>query len=472
MAIDVSNMRACIQDVTRASRVQGGPSFDEYARNFQKLIRDVTAAQAGLPLIYQQAVAVPLLNLLTNTIGEREFLAIFSMPDRRLTAQQRFFREIIPDIALAVLLNTQHFEGDAYRAIQEVVSDLYDGFLSEEDRVSRETGQRIKAPDLGVLPPLVKWGNPDMGPYTWPGDATASLRLGAGIVNLPPGFAVGGLFGLASLGHETGGHDILHADRGLIDELAKKVRAAVVRSFPAFLADYWKNCLDETASDVLGVLNMGPAAGIGLIGLLQGFFNGHLRTEGSADDPHPADILRGYIAASVVRRLSFGQAAAWATTIEQVTDRDLGSRTIDIGGITLTQNNAKRSSDVVAGVIADAKLKSLEGHSLREIQDWTDTDETIARGIGDGLRRGLPLPANFQGQKFFAAHAVAGATVEALKGGADVALIFSRVKEYLAKMHEGNTTWTRAPFVSRPHLSQRISFMGQTSPAAAASHRG
>ena len=52
----------------------------------------------------------------------------------------------------------------------------------------------------------------------------------------------------------------------------------------------------------MGILNLGPAAGIGLIAYFRGLGAAFgqppkLRSDGPADDPHPADIVRGYLAA-------------------------------------------------------------------------------------------------------------------------------------------------------------------------------
>ena len=44
----------------------------------------------------------------------------------------------------------------------------------------------VKLPDKGAIPPLVKWGNPNSGPYTWPVDATSNFGVRTAIVNLPP----------------------------------------------------------------------------------------------------------------------------------------------------------------------------------------------------------------------------------------------------------------------------------------------
>ena len=153
----------------------------------------------------------------------------------------------------------------ASRHSRKLISDLYDGFLSAEDR------RGVKTPDFEVIAPLVKWGSPDSGPYTWPVDATRTFGLTVGVVNLPPSNARLGLCAWAALGHECGGHDILHADRGLLSELDDRVGAALVKAkLGTRMANYWSSRIDETASDVLGVLNLGPAAGIGLIAYFRG----------------------------------------------------------------------------------------------------------------------------------------------------------------------------------------------------------
>ena len=56
-----------------------------------------------------------------------------------------------------------------------------------------------------VVPPLVKWGNPDFGPYTWPLGAARNFGVGATIVSLPPSNAHAGLMAWAALAHETAG---------------------------------------------------------------------------------------------------------------------------------------------------------------------------------------------------------------------------------------------------------------------------
>ena len=190
-----------------------------------------------------------------------------------------------------------------------MVSDLYDGFLSAEDR------RGVHPPDQGTLAPLVKWGNPNFGPYTWPVDmAFLGLGLECGIVNLPPSQGRAGLLSWATLGHEVGGHDILHADTGLAEELSTAVYDRLQKQGLSSLANYWARRIDETASDVLGILNMGPAAGIGVIGYFRGLdaaFGGpgRLKNVGASSSPHPAKIVRGYPSRPTCARSSTGWSA-------------------------------------------------------------------------------------------------------------------------------------------------------------------
>lgn len=463
--IDIGNIRNCSADIREAESASAAdPNADFATINFHSLLANLRAvATESLPRLYQDNFSTPFIAFLER-LGEGGFSRLFDGMSR-LTSEEKFYKEIIPDVALAILAVANPELRSSTAAFQELVSDLFDGFLSAESR--NRDGVRISPPDKGAIAPLVKWGSPENGPYTWPVDAVLglSLSLKVPVVSLPPAYARRGVVAWAALGHETGGHDILHADTGLLQELALKVSQAVFTvTSKRKLADYWSSCIDETASDVLGILNMGPAAGIGLIAFFRGLTGGRLRAQGSWDDPHPADILRGYLAASVVKQLKFVDHEAWSTVIKEQTDHDFLEGSVVIypnsrsSRLAISADDAKKSAEAVAQTIVGVALRSLENHALGEIQNWYDRDDGLAKEIQGALSLEEEKPlsnlsAPLGGEGYYAAHVVAGATYAVLQEGANIHRVFNRMISYLDEMHTSNPTWgQRAPEVHTiPH---------------------
>jgi hypothetical protein len=333
----IDGLPACIEDVRQAGL--DGDTGTADPTEFNQLRGRLETARLKLPPLYRETVFTPYVQTL-NELGPTGFNQVLLQDPARERAAG-----LILDIAHAILQNGEGFNERQTDAFQEVVSDLYDGFLSAEDRIG------VEQPDLGVVPPLVKWGRPDFGPYTFPIEATSSFGCGAAVVSLPPGNARRGLLAWASLAHETAGHDILSADTGLRGQLIQAVFAALQARNMDSLANYWASRIDETAADIMGILNMGPAAGIGLVGYFRGLnaaFTGEarLRNLGPATDPHPADIVRGFLAASTVRLLQFQQADAWGHIIESETRKDVS--TIRLDGRPVSEAEARDSAQLVA----------------------------------------------------------------------------------------------------------------------------
>ncbi|HJW94614.1 MAG TPA: HAD family hydrolase, partial [Thermoanaerobaculia bacterium] len=275
-APDISGLAACTTDAQTAALDNDRGPDDE--THFDRMLQRLDAAKVRLPPLYVTSAEQPFVASLTS-LGSAGFTDV-------LVHEADSTGALLLDLSHSILQNGEQFQDTATDAFEEVVTDLYDGFLSAQDR------KGIKAPDRAVLPPLVKWGNPDFGPYTWPVDATSTFNVQCAIVNLPPANAAAGLMAWAALAHETAGHDILHADHGLEAEIAQAVQTKLAPVDSA-LASYWSQRIDETASDVMGILNMGPAPAIGLISYfraLNAAFSGvaRLRTSGPANDPHPA----------------------------------------------------------------------------------------------------------------------------------------------------------------------------------------
>jgi hypothetical protein len=427
---DISNLRNCVDDVKKAA-LDSDPGPED-PLDYSKLRGRLEACREKLPPLYREEIFNPFVGKL-DQLGQTGFTRVLLSDPRKEGAAG-----LMLDIAQTILQNGEGYNEKGTDAFQEVVSDLYDGFLSAEDR------RGVKPPDKGVIPPLVKWGNPDFGPYTWPVDASSSFGAHAGIVSLPPANARHGLMAWAAVGHETGGHDILGADTGLREELSQSVRTALqANKIGNCFPDYWASRIDETASDALGILNIGPAAGIGIIGYFRGLnaaYSGKpaLRNDGPEDDPHPADILRGYLASSTVSLLSFSGAGDWAKIIASETDKDLGK--IRLEGTVVNTEAAKRSAEIVAATLVKSKMKSLENHALGEIQNWRNRDEKTARQLGSIMTSAGQTPSRLA-SGIYAAHAVAAAVMSALAKDADVQLIFNRMLDILKIMHNANPSW-------------------------------
>lgn len=427
-APDIRSMADCIEDARRAAL--DGDAGPAPTLDFHQLRARLELGRGKFPPLYRQEFVQPYIAALDD-LGPQGFAEVFIRDPRRAGEAA-----LVLDMAHAILQRAEGFRLRESNAFQEVVGDLYDGFLSAEDR------QGVNRPDLGTTPPLVKWGNPDFGPYTWPVDATSLLGARAGLVSLPPANARKGLFAWAALPHEAAGHDILHADTGLQEELAAAVRGQLA-GMDGNLAGYWADRIDETASDVLGILNMGPAAAIGLVVYFRGLnkaFTGQaiLRSGGPASDPHPADVLRGYLAAETVALLEFGQSKAWADVIAAETDAD--AREIVIAGRPISAATARASARRVAEAIMTTKAESLELHALGDIQNWRDGDEDKVAITRAALTTNGDLPP--QGlSPIYAAHVVAGAVMETLANGSDLPVVFERMINLLDKQHDENPVW-------------------------------
>jgi hypothetical protein len=432
-SVRIDGLEACIEEA-RVAALDADPGPAEPTA-YRPLLNRLEAARAKLPPLYREFMVEPFV-LTLRQLGAANFnLILLSDPERTRIAG------LMLDIASAILQQAEGFAAVSTDAFQEVVSDVYDGFLSAEDR------QGVNPPDRGVIPPLVKWGHPEFGPYTWP------------VVSLPPANARQGLVAWSALGHETAGHDILHADTGLPEELAAALQQNL-RPLGHDLDHYWSSRIDESASDVLGILNLGPAAGIGLVTYfraLNAAFNGEarLRSEGPASDPHPADILRGYLAAETVRRLKFAGREDWAGVITGETNKD--AATIVLAGEVVPADLARQSAVVVAQTLLDHRFRALENHALGEIQNWRDPDEATVERLRAVLRTNSALP-EFD-SPIYAAHAVAAAVTEALANAEQLPSLFNRMLAMLQVMHEQNPSWGPL-FVAHPgNMVRNIYFL-------------
>jgi uridine phosphorylase len=292
-----------------------------------------------------------------------------------------------------------------------VVSNLFRSFLDKTKR------SNVGVPLVETLPPLAmfQFEGAD-GPFTITAEQVNSeISASVGVVSLPAAYR-DHPFLWTSLSHETGGHDVTHADTDLLPELGQAAIGLFAGSDPA-MGQLWSYWIDEASADVYGILNMGPTFGFNLavffsalLAQLQGVTSAPptLRTQSGADDAgrldvHPTDILRLHLALGVVESLvSLSNTAKDTYTAQLLELAGLlcpkGVTTVELqGSMELADGSTKVISSSfplvemqdharrVGALIATAKLKALGGHSIQDIETWDDADEAKALQISGQL---------------------------------------------------------------------------------------
>lgn len=295
------------------------------------------------------------------------------------------------------------------RRFTAVISDLFRTFLAAEARAG--TGLPLRE----QLPPLAVYSHDGSdGPITIAVDLIDKVLGGkVGVVGLPATFAAHPVL-WAALAHETGGHDVTHADPGLLDQLAVGLPAALAGCAPAgaldpaALAALWAYWIDEASADVYGLLNVGPAFAENLALFLAAMNGGPrpvLRMESRADpadpaamlDPHPADILRLHLllgAVDSLQSLAAPARAAYTMRILALAEAFADGPDVTIAGTVTTPDGQMRKLDAtvplaqmlaaaraVGAYIATARLPALAGHGIQDIVTWDDADEATVQSL-------------------------------------------------------------------------------------------
>ena len=306
------------------------------------------------------------------------------------------------------------------RRFLAIVSNLYRSFLDSDKRSAAGVKLVTNTPPLAVF-----LSGSLQGPYTVEADEMLK-RFGTpiGVVSLPASYRDHPIV-WAALSHEVCGHDVVHADEGLLPELAETVRGALAphlsprkplatAALNALLWSYW---MDEAVADVYGILNMGPLFPINL-GAFLAAFRAHLqrrphpgspllstdaqkRPDGTMDD-HPIDLLRLHLAIGAIESLhdlSPLHRDGYVRSIEEVAAAVVGDAShvgLDgqvktASGDTVTVKTEMPLSDATAAarrvgqIIATSKLRALQGRSIQDIETWDDHDEEIAQAIAEAI---------------------------------------------------------------------------------------
>jgi hypothetical protein len=415
----------------------------------------ISPAISRLPLAYQAAYIDPLEQHLDRVLqaltGDRQILesvggAIF---DHRVD-------QVDPEL-------------DRFLA---VISNFYRSFLDATRRAAAGF-----PPIIEQLPPLAMFQHSgNRGPFTLPVDAITRLFGGSvGVVSLPSTYRAHPLL-WASLAHETGGHDVLHADAGLLPELSESVRTffgggpippSGQITASQFLGLLWSFWMDEAASDVYGVMNIGPAFGLNLVAFFAALGERFhptgtptLRTSsgpapgtGGVLDPHPTDILRPYLikgATEALLGLSADRRNQYAEDLVQLAQlTGGGASTVHIQGIvptgpsvglpfnvTLPMELMQTAAERIGALIAGSTLVSLGGNSIQALETWDDTDEETALRIAENMKADRSVAG--QGDD---AALLAGATLAAFDQPGSYETITARLNQALDASFATDPFW-------------------------------
>jgi hypothetical protein len=389
--------------------------------NLPRLRKKITEGSETL-LAYHESYFDP---LLSNLKELTENLVILGHPQE---AALYFFMTTLVNTAIQ-LGPKNNVVKDVHR-LRAVSSDILTSYLYSERR-NRVTGPPLhkKLPPLGafVAPHPVFPAYPQ--PYMLEPDQLAQFTTGLdkqfkiGTVSLPSGYINHPiLWGV--LAHEIGGHDVLHADDNLVEELQAEVRKLFDGGSPKYLGPLWSHWTEEAASDVCGVLNIGPAYGIGAIlyysvilplskkekrdrPLLLTEIKSDYYRNSSDVERHPAavvipdlvmgatDELNELKPETVTRYNAQLQELAKLCTPTGATIKLAKGATIQgYDGDLPTELNVddlRTSARRVGRHLARVQLPSLKHKSLKEIETWDDDDEKAAARVADKLQNRVSL---------------------------------------------------------------------------------
>lgn len=228
----------------------------------------ITPGITKLPLFYQEAYVTPLLRNLPTVIDqaeqELEILAgaiYCHKPPHNVSVRNR--RRVTSE---AIKFDR------SLKGFLAVVSNTYRSFLAKGRRELARFPLVERYPPLAMFRHRCDVHKNEVAPFIRTREAIEKMTGGkVGVVGLPSVYRDHPLL-WGAIAHEVGGHEILTADPGLLTELQKGVRTLfdvgpipsgdlTLSELQGLLWQYWT---EEAASDVCGVLNIGPTYGFSL----------------------------------------------------------------------------------------------------------------------------------------------------------------------------------------------------------------
>ena len=389
---------------------ESGPPYPfEIPPTSASLTAAIRHGSRTLPLVFREAYVDPLLTNLDSILH-------LSGGDHLM----------IETLAGAAYQHAQPELLDPLHRFLAVVSDLFRSFLSRKRRAA------AGFPLRETVPPLAMFQRSGAnGPFTYTCDDITRYTGGkAGVVSLPASYAAHPIL-WASLAHETGGHDVIHADAGLLSELEEGARSLfggapltspLKLTHEQVLGVLWSYWMEEASADVYGVLNMGPLFGLNAAAYCSAVVSRGTKSQkpvlpsdctaspndpAHTLDPHPPALIRMALIAGAIDALEnldrgirdtyvaqldaaakLCAPAGTGVRIKGILDAGAGSRVpLDV---TIPLDEMQQAARKTGSYIASERLKTLDGKSIQDLETWDDFDEAAALHIADLLAGGQP----------------------------------------------------------------------------------
>lgn len=390
--LSATQIAALARVINQSDLVGNGPAGAS-VETIEEMRNAVSTGQPHLPPVYRKAYSEPLLHTL-NTMSNVANGKVMLQVGIDAVSQHAPDSPVLPELKRLVI----------------VIADLFNTFVHDIDHT------HINVSLTERLPPLASFmQSAGMGPFTIPADTVRKvIDSNVAVVSLPSSFRQHPLV-WSTLSHETGGHDVIHANPGLLSEM----QFGVYRHLAGDLAPdasptqqqkmglLWAYWMDETSADIYALLNMGPAYILGALAFFSAYLSQssnainvpQVRTDsGSANgslDPHPTDVLRIGIAQGVISaltNLSDSTRKKYLKLLDDVTALVApGVTHVSLKGdfhIQAANRNffAPVSGDYelpemmkvardVGEYIASAAFPALGDNSIQAIETWDDADE-------------------------------------------------------------------------------------------------
>ena len=484
MAIDLTKFSAVARALSHVNLFASGPPKPPYGKKptVAAVVKAINAGEPALPLVYRTRYADKLKAILPTAM---------SNPQGRLAGDS------LETVTGAVYQHAANMPvAQPLNRFLAVISNLYRSFLDETKRA------KISLPKVETMPPLAVFqSNGQQGPFTNPVDGMeGEFGIDVGVVSLPSAMRAHPIL-WASLAHEVGGHDVLHADDGLLEEMAGKLQQHFGGGpiqpgghiTPAqLLSLIWPWWVDEAASDIYGLLNIGPAFALNLAFFFAGFRapKGGLKPNdppllatvsgfdpsdpSRALDVHPTDILRLSLAIGAtqsLKGLSQATRTAYVNDLRQLITLCSGGATqITLVGYVYTDNThavpvqvkvpiapMQAAAEAAGSLMVSATFKRLAGHSIQDIETWDDADDATARHAAQLM--GAGQSAVGAGDD---AHLLAGATLALLDAPAKYTAISTLLNAALDDSYARDKIWN--PLQPDPFAIRSIGWDGKLPP--------